>query len=309
MRNKLYIILVVFGLLALQKSNAQSLPMYSQYMYNMVNINPAYAGTRGVPSLSAIWREQWVGLPGSPTTKSFTYDAPSENKKMGFGVQLYDDKYVNYIKRTGVNLYYNIKIPVSEKGVISMGLKGGIYNDTKNLNNTYLGASSAYLSDVAYASNLNKIVPLAGAGIYYNDDKFYAGFSAPDVIVFSKVKDYSSDKGLFQVNEIHYFFTSGYSFDINEDVQLKPSFLIKATSGAPLEADLNTNVWLKNVLGLGVSYRTAESVLGMAELQISPQFRFGYAYDMPFKRPNSHELFLRYEFGRLFPNNKSYKLY
>jgi len=309
MRNKLYIILVVFGLLALQKSNAQSLPMYSQYMYNMVNINPAYAGTRGVPSLSAIWREQWVGLPGSPTTKSFTYDAPSENKKMGFGVQLHDDKYVNYIKRTGVNLYYNIKIPVSEKGVISMGLKGGIYNDTKNLNNTYLGASSAYLSDVAYASNLNKIVPLAGAGIYYNDDKFYAGFSAPDVIVFSKVKDYSSDKGLFQVNEIHYFFTSGYSFDINEDVQLKPSFLIKATSGAPLEADLNTNVWLKNVLGLGVSYRTAESVLGMAELQISPQFRFGYAYDMPFKRPNSHELFLRYEFGRLFPNNKSYKLY
>ena len=309
MRNKLYIVLVVFGLLALQKSNAQSLPMYSQYMYNMVNINPAYAGTRGVPSLSAIWREQWVGLPGSPTTKSFTYDAPSENKKMGFGVQLYDDKYVNYIKRTGVNLYYNIKIPVSEKGVISFGLKGGIYNDTKNLNNTYLGASSAYLTDVAYASNLNKIVPLAGAGVYYNDDKFYAGFSAPDVIVFSKVKDYSSDKGLFQVNEIHYFFTSGYSFDINDDVQLKPSFLLKATSGAPLEADLNTNVWLKNVLGLGLSYRTAESVLGMAELQISPQFRFGYAYDMPFKRPNSHELFLRYEFGRLFPNNKSYKLY
>ncbi len=309
MRNKLYIVLVVFGLLALQKSNAQSLPMYSQYMYNMVNINPAYAGTRGVPSLSAIWREQWVGLPGSPTTKSFTYDAPSENKKMGFGIQLYDDKYVNYIKRTGVNLYYNIKIPVSEKGVISFGLKGGIYNDTKNLNNTYLGASSAYLTDVAYASNLNKIVPLAGAGVYYNDDKFYAGFSAPDVIVFSKVKDYSSDKGLFQVNEIHYFFTSGYSFDINDDVQVKPSFLLKATSGAPLEADLNTNVWLKNVLGLGLSYRTAESVLGMAELQISPQFRFGYAYDIPFKRPNSHELFLRYEFGRLFPNNKSYKLY
>lgn len=293
----------------IQESKGQSLPMYSQYMYNMVNINPAYAGTRGVPSLSAIWREQWVGLPGSPTTKSFTYDAPSENKKVGFGIQLYDDKYVNYIKRTGVNLYYNIKVPVSERGVISFGLKAGIYNDTKNLNNTYLGASSAYLTDVTYASNLNKIVPLAGAGVYYNDDKFYAGFSAPDVITFSKVKDYSSDKGLFQVNEIHYFITSGYSFDLNDEVQVKPSFLLKATSGAPLEADLNTNVWLKNILGLGVSYRTAESVLGMAEIQISPQFRFGYAYDMPFKRPNSHELFLRYEFGRLFPNNKSYKLY
>jgi hypothetical protein len=82
-------------------------------MYNMVNINPAYAGNTGVPTLSAIWREQWVGLPGSPSTKSFSYDMPTENKKMGLGVQLFDDKYVNYIKRTGVNLYYNIKIPVS----------------------------------------------------------------------------------------------------------------------------------------------------------------------------------------------------
>jgi type IX secretion system PorP/SprF family membrane protein len=156
---------------------------------------------------------------------------------------------------------------------------------------------------------LNQIVPLAGAGLYYNDDKFYAGISAPDLVVFSKVKKYNADNSLFQVNEIHYFLTSGYSFDINDEVQLKPSFLLKATSGAPLEIDLNTNVWLKNMVGLGISYRTAESVLGMAEVQVTPQLRFGYAYDMPFKRPNSHELFLRYEFGRLFPNSKSYKLF
>ncbi len=277
-------------------------------MYNMVNINPGYAGNRSVPSLSAIWREQWVGLPGSPTTKSFTYDAATKDNKNGFGVQLYDDKYVNYIKRNGVNLYYNFKIPVSERGVLSLGLKGGFYNDTKNLNSTYLGASN-YQTDVAYATNLNQVVPLAGAGVYYNDDKFYAGFSAPDLIVFSKVKNYNADNSLFQVNEIHYFLTSGYSFNINDEVQLKPSFLLKATSGAPLEIDLNTNVWLKNMVGLGLSYRTAESILGMAEVQVTPQLRFGYAYDMPFKRPNSHELFLRYEFGRLFPNSKSYKLF
>ena len=308
MRKINQIIILVLGVLCFQHLAAQSLPMYSQYMYNMVNINPGYAGNRSVPSLSAIWREQWVGLPGSPTTKSFTYDAATKDNKNGFGVQLYDDKYVNYIKRTGVNLYYNFKIPVSDRGVISLGLKGGFYNDTKNLNSTYLGASN-YQTDVAYATNLNQVVPLAGAGVYYNDDKFYAGFSAPDLIVFSKVKKYNADNSLFQVNEIHYFLTSGYSFDINDEVQLKPSFLLKATSGAPMEIDLNTNVWLKNMLGLGLSYRTAESVLGMAEVQITPQLRFGYAYDMPFKRPNSHELFLRYEFGRLFPNSKSYKLF
>ena len=307
MRKNRIIIVAVLGLMLSLDSIGQSLPMYSQYMYNMVNINPAYAGSRGVPSLSAIWREQWVGLPGSPSTKSFSYDLPTNDKKMGLGIQLFDDKYVNYIKRTGLNLYYNIKIPVSEKGVLSMGLKGGLYNDTKNLNNAYLGASSQYLTDVTYANNFNRIVPLAGAGIYYNDDKFYAGFSAPDVLVFSKVKDYNSDNALFQVNEVHYFLTAGYSVDINEDLQVKPSVLMKATSGAPVELDLNTNVWLHNVIGAGVSYRTNESILAMLETQVTAQLRFGYAYDMPFKRPNSHELFLRYEFGRLFPNAKSNK--
>lgn len=309
MRNKLKVAILILSIFLFKQVASQSLPMYSQYMYNMVNINPAYAGSRGVPSLSVIWREQWVGLPGSPSTKSFTFDLPSNNKKNGFGIQLFDDKYVNYIKRTGVNLYYNLKIPVSERGVLSFGFKGGFYNDMKNLTNTYLGASSSYLTDNAYASNLNQNVPLVGTGLYYNDDKFYVGLSAPDLVVFSKVKRYNADKALFQVNEIHYFLTSGYSFDINEEVQVKPSFLLKATSGAPLEMDLNTNVWLKNTVGLGLSYRTGESVLGMAEVQITPQVRFGYAYDMPFKRPNSHELFLRYEFGRLFPNSKSYKLF
>ena len=305
-KNKIIIALLLLLAIA-NESHSQSLPMYSQYMYNMVNINPAYAGSRGVPSLSAIWREQWVGLPGSPSTKSFTYDLPTNDKKMGFGVQLFDDKYVNYIKRTGLNLYYNIKIPVSEKGVLSMGLKGGLYNDTKNLNNAYLGASSQYLTDVTFANNFNKIVPLAGAGIYYNDDKFYAGFSAPDVLVFSKVKDYNSDNALFQVNEVHYFLTAGYSIDVNEDVQIKPSALLKATSGSPLAFDLNANVWLHDVVGAGISYRTKESVLAMVETQVTAQLRFGYAYDMPFKRPNSHELFLRYELGRLFPKSKSIK--
>lgn len=307
MRNYKIVFLYIIGVMLTIESSAQSLPMYSQYMYNMVNINPAYAGSRGVPSFSVLWREQWAGLPGSPSTRSFAYDLPTNDKKMGLGIQLFDDKYVNYIKRTGLNFYYNIKIPVSEKGVLSMGLKGGLYNDTKNLTSAYLGASSQYLTDMTFANNFNRIVPLAGAGIYYNDDKFYAGFSAPDLLVFSKLKEYNSDNALFQVNEVHYFLTAGYSIDINEDVQLKPSALLKATSGAPLAFDLNANIWLHNVIGAGLSYRTNESVLAMVETQVTAQLRFGYAYDMPFKRPNSHELFLRYELGRLFPKSNKLK--
>jgi type IX secretion system PorP/SprF family membrane protein len=306
---KKYIKQIVVGLFVIVQVNGygQSMPMYSQYMYNMTNINPAYAGNRSVPSLAFIWREQWAGMPGAPSTKSITFDMPSENKKVGLGIQLFDDKYVNVIQRTGLNLFYNLKFPVSDKGVLSLGLKGGFYNDKKMLTNVNLGQVSAY--DGAYANNFNRIVPLAGAGIYYNDDHFYAGLSAPDVITLSKVKSYQSDSSLYQVNEVHYFLTTGYSFDINDDVTVKPSLLLKLVSGAPIQTDFNANVWLKNMVGVGASYRTGESVLGMAELQVTPQFRVGYAYDMPFKRPNTSELFLRIEFGHLFPNKKNYKIY
>ncbi len=307
MKRQIYIaIVVVFTFLQFEGSS-QSIPMYSQYMYNMTNINPAYAGNRGVPSLAFIWREQWSGLSGAPSTKSLTYDMPTNNKKYGFGVQLFDDRYVSVIRRTGVSMYYNLKIPVSEHGVLSFGLKGGFYNDLKMLTNVDLGQISAY--DAAYSTNFNKIIPLAGAGIYYNDDHFYAGFSAPDVITFSKVQNYRSDSSLYQVNEVHYFFATGYSFDVNDDVSIKPSLLVKMVSGAPIEADLNTNVWLKNTIGIGGSYRTGESILAMAQVQVTPQFRIGYAYDMPFKVPNTSELFLRLEFGQLFPNSKTHKIY
>jgi type IX secretion system PorP/SprF family membrane protein len=307
MKIKLKKIIIVVLVLLQIKAYTQSLPMYSQYMYNMTNINPAYAGNRSVPSLAVILREQWAGLSGAPSTKSISLDLPSRDKQHGFGIQLFDDKYVNIIQRTGANLYYNIKIPVSEKGVLSLGLKGGFYNDIKMLTNVNLGLISAF--DIAYASNFNKIVPLAGAGIYYHDDHFFAGFSAPDVINFSNVQNYKSDSSLYQVNEVHYFITTGYTVNVSEDFKLKPSLMFKAVSGAPLQTDFNLNIWLKNLIGIGTSYRTGESVLGMAEIQITPQFRIGYAYDMPFKTPNTNELFLRLEFGHLFPNIKKYKIY
>ncbi len=304
---RIYIILLVFLVLS-KATNAQSLPMYSQYIYNMGNINPAYAGNRGVPSLSAIWREQWVGLPGAPTTKSFSYDFATNSKKVGIGIQLFEDKYVNYIKRTGAALNYNMKVQISQQGVLSLGLKFGFYNDSKNLYGSYLGATGD-MNDVVVTNNLNKVIPVAGAGIYYNNDKFYAGISVPDLVSFSSSQNYNADNTLYQVKQAHYFLTAGYSFDLNEELQLKPSMLLKAASGAPISMDINTNLWMRNIVGLGASYRTGESILGMAEIQISSQLRFGYAYDMPFQRPNSHEFFLRYEFGRLFPNSKTIKQY
>lgn len=308
MRKQDYIILtILLFVVALNRGYGQSVPMYSQYMYNMTNINPAYSGNRGVPSLAFIWRDQWAGMPGAPSSKSITFDMPTENKKMGYGIQLFDDRYAGVLKRSGLNLFYNLKVAVSEHGVLSLGLKGGFCNDTKSLTNVNLGQIVSY--DYAFASNINKTIPLVGAGIFYNDDHFYAGLSAPDVVNFTNNSSSIIDSSLYQLNEVHYFFTTGYSFEINEDISVKPSVLVKLTSGAPIQFDFNTNIWLKNIIGIGASYRTDESVLGMAEVQVSPQFRIGYAYDMAFKTPNTSELFLRLEFGQLFPNSKSYKIF
>ena len=308
MNSKKYILyIIIFFVFNLIKSYGQSVPMYSQYMYNMTNINPAYSGNRGVPSLAFIWRDQWAGMPGAPSSKSITFDMPSESKKMGYGIQLFDDRYAVVLKRTGLNVFYNLKVAVSEHGVLSLGIKGGFYNDTRNLTNVNLGSIVGY--DYAFASNYNKTIPLLGTGIFYNDDHFYAGFSAPDLVNFSNYNSSSSDSVLYKLNEVHYFFTTGYSFDINDEISVKPSMLFRLTNGTLLEYDFNTNIWFSNTIGIGASYRTGESFLGMAEVQVSPQFRIGYAYDMAFKTPNTSELFLRLEFGQLFPNSKYYKIF
>ena len=289
-----FIITVVSGLFFSNMSKTQSLPLYSQYMSNMVNINPAYVGQIGNPNLSMLWREQWTGIQGSPTTKSITYESPFRYNKMGLGVQIFDDRYVNYIKRTGVNFYYSLKIPVSDNGIISFGLKGGVYNDNRSLTDAVVFQSG----DVALANNINKIIPIAGAGIFYQDPKFYFGFSIPDMITFSTVQNYASDKNLYQVNELHYFITSGLNINLNDELSFQPSVLLRSIKGVNLEADLNTRVWMQNKVGLGLSYRTSQAILALFDLQLNKQFRIGYAYDMPFQRPNSHELFISYNLSK-----------
>lgn len=294
MKKYLFIGVVLFLFLFNVHVQAQSLPMYSQYMANMVNINPAVVCQHADPNFTFLWREQWVGLQGSPSTKSFTFEQSANEGKMGLGVQLFEDKYVNYIKRSGVNLFYSIKVPVSENGSLRMGLKAGLYNDTKNLAN----AVSFQSGDMAIANNLNNIVPLAGAGAFYEDKKFYLGVSVPDLITFSNTQSYRSDQSLYQVNDVHFFVQSGYHFTVNDGLVIKPSMLLKSVKGAPMEIDINTNVWLENKIGFGMSYRTSEAVLAMVETKFLTSLRMGYAYDMPFKRPNSHEIYLRYAWKR-----------
>ncbi|MEO7531647.1 MAG: type IX secretion system membrane protein PorP/SprF [Sediminibacterium sp.] len=289
--------LVVFILIVSVTAKAQQHPMYSQYMFNMLNINPAYAGSRGVGTATALYRDQWVGIEGAPKTASLGFDMPVKEKKIGIGFQAYDDR-LGIEHTSGFNASYAFRIQITESGTLSLGLQAGILNYRAN----YTEARTFQPGDPAFSQNISGILPAAAAGMYYNSDRFYIGISTPALL-----KTKISYDGVAQVDgvtgrDLHLYLASGFVMNLNQDLVLKPSLLVKAVSGAPVEYDINANLWIQNAISFGFSYRTGDAYVGMAELQLSRQLRLGYAYDKTFNalgnlNSGTHELMLRMEFG------------
>jgi type IX secretion system PorP/SprF family membrane protein len=304
---KLKIYLLIFTLMCLSKQLfAQTEPMYSQYMYNMLGVNPAYAGKREATSLNFFQRRQWVGLAGAPQTTSVSIDGSLRDQKIGWGVQFYDDR-LGVERANGANMMMASHVQISDEGILSGGLTVGLMNYRIDLLNVQ-GRFTP--SDPAFYSNFNKWLPNVGLGLYYSTNKFYAGISIPNVLKSRLTAFDVMNSGIQKVNSTHLFFNTGFVFDVNDDVTIKPSMMLKAVGGAPIQADLNTNVWLKDIIGLGFSYRTGDAMVAMVETQITENFRVGYAYDMtisPLKYYNngSHEMMVRYEFGNLKSRVKS----
>ena len=295
---KYYFFLILFLFFFIKSAFSQTEPMYSQYMHNQVAINPAYVGNREALSLNFFQRRQWVGIEGAPQTSSISLDKSINDNKLGWGVQLYDDR-LGVEKATGANFMLSTKIKVAQNGYLSGGLSTGLMNYRIDLTSV---SGRFTPSDPAFYANLNKWVPNVGLGVFYNTDKFYVGASIPNVLK-SRLSAFDVIRsGLQKVNNYHIFLTSGYVFDVNEDVKIKPSLMVKMVSGASTQVDINTNVWLKNIVGFGFSYRTNDAFVSMLELQASNSIKIGYAYDKtisPFKYYNngSHELVLRIEIG------------
>lgn len=291
----------LFGLfvLFLNETKAQTEPMYGQYMFNMIGVNPAYAGNRNTTSVNYFQRKQWAGLQGAPNTTSISVDGSVYKARFGWGVQLYGDQ-LGVEKANGVNSMASVRVRVSKKGILSSGLTFGLMNYRIDL--LSLSSQLYQTNDPDYFANKSKWMPTFGFGIFYNTDNFYAGISMPSILKSRLANIELLNSGLQKVNHQHLFITSGFVFNVNEEVKIKPSTMIKIVGGAPIELDLNTNVWLHDVIGLGVSYRTGDAVIGLAELQATSNFRVGYGYETtisPLKYYNngSHELMLRYEFG------------
>ena len=302
---------VLFLLLIGSTAFAQQDAMFSQYMFNGLAINPAYAGTRNVLSTTALFRKQWVRIPGSPTTETFTVDGPfSRKKKGGLGLNLINDK-IGVTNSLGIYGVYAYRVKIKRNKTLSFGLQAGVSQYRANFTSVSLTRDVANQYDAAYENNIKRWNANFGFGMYYYTKKFYAGLSIPHFIpgkLISKIKSSSNYYETFISDKdkahqyAHAFLTAGYVIKIKKDIKLKPSVLVKYVYGAPIELDLNANVWFYDIVSAGLSFRTADAILVMFEVQANKQWRIGYSFDYSYTRlrkynSGTHEIMLRYEFS------------
>ncbi|MDB5230112.1 MAG: putative rane protein [Chitinophagaceae bacterium] len=284
-----FIVLIFFMFAYTARSQQQT--MYSQYMFNMININPAYVGnTAGVSTLSLLYRRQWVGIDGSPTTTSLSFDTRKDSSKIGYGLQVYNDK-IGIENTSGVQAFYSFRVPF-DNSALTIGLSGGVLNYQAN----FTKVNTIQAGDPAFMQDIRGMLPTAGAGILYERRKWYASLSVPSLLR-SKLNAAKKAEVTSNGAENHYYFSTGYLFQVDENVLVKPSILLKAVSGAPLQADLNINAQFYNLIQVGFSYRTSDSFIGLIELNLNHNLWLGYAYDytttfIAYGRA-SHELMLR----------------
>ena len=285
-------ILIFALMLTCYSGFAQQDAQFTQYMYNTININPAYAGSRGVMSIFGLHRTQWVGLDGAPTTNAFSLNSPIGNSNLGIGLSFVNDK-IGPTNDNTISADVSYTIPMSEDYKLSFGIKasGNIFNlDTDKL-------TPAQANDPNLNNFNNKFSPNFGAGIYLHSDKLYLGLSVPNFLQDSKYSD--NDVAVFQ-ERMNFYFIGGYVFDLSPSIKFKPAVLTKLVTGAPLQVDASVNFLFFDKLMLGGAYRWDAAVSALAGFQITDGLFIGYSYDMEttnLRRYNSgsHEVFLRFE--------------
>ena len=280
-------------------SYAQQDAQFTQYMYNTITINPAYAGSRGALSIFGLYRTQWVGLDGAPETSSFSVNSPINNSNLGVGVSLINDK-IGPTNENNLSVDLSYTVQTSADFKLSFGIKatGNLFNlDINKLNPADQG-------DPQFQNLDNVFKPNIGAGVYWHSDKAYIGLSVPN---FIETKRYDDNDIAIYKDKINYYLMAGYVFDLDkyQYIKFKPAVLGKMVEGAPLQVDVSANFMFVDKFVVGVAYRWSAAVSAMVGFQVSDGLYIGYGYDRETTRlqnynSGSHEIFLRYEF---FKNN------
>jgi type IX secretion system PorP/SprF family membrane protein len=283
--------------------SAQQEPLYTQYMFNTMAVNPAYTGTRNALNMNFLSRVQWVGIEGAPRTYTFSMHTPIDNYKMGIGFSMVSDN-IGPVNNSYFNVNYAYRIKLTEKSTLSMGLKGGIYNYYAGLQDVFLGNNT---NDEAFSGNLEqKFQPNAGFGLYLFSQKYYAGFSVPKLIE-DKMSDFETNGSVLNQLKRHYFLMGGYVFDAGADWKIKPAFIQKFVEGAPPSTDLTAQFIFKNTFWIGTTYRVGDAVAFLSGVQVNRQIFVGYSYDYTTSalssfNQGSHEIVISYDFEGLMGN-------
>lgn len=297
MKYALKILTLLFILAVAGKASGQQHPMFSQYMFNGLYINPAYAGSKDFVSTTFIARKQWAGFEGAPSTQIASLHAPLKKKRVGLGVVISNDK-IGITNETDFYGSYAYHIPTSS-GIISMGLSAGF---------SYFRSQFSDLTvwdpdDPVYETNsLSNVLPNFGAGLYYYSQKFYAGLSVPQILSYDNEKSLAIDVERTHKVVRHYFMTTGMIVETGGELKLRPSVMVKYVDNAPLQYDINLNFILSDIIWLGATYRSEDAVIAIAEYQVSKKLRIGYAYDITLSElrtysSGSHEIVIGYDFG------------
>jgi type IX secretion system PorP/SprF family membrane protein len=288
-----------FLILLAISASAQQTATYSQYMFNGLAINPAYAGSHEALSVTALGRFQNVGLSGAPNTQTFAAHTPLINSRVGIGLLVIHDE-LSVIGQTGVHFSYAYRLPVKrDKATLSFGLQGGIsmyraeYSKLELFNSPQNGSP-----DPVFVNDIRDSRPNIGAGVFYSSQTSYLGLSMPAMLnnVFDRGTNFTT---VYQ--NVPLILTGGHVLTLNRMFKLKPNFLFKLVDGQPVEFDINANMLFDEVLWFGLSYKSSKQVIMITQFKINDQLQFGYSYTIsagPIRTVElgSHEILVHYRF-------------
>ena len=282
-------------------TQGQQDPQYTQYMYNMSIINPAYTtNDLGTLNFGALYRSQWKNAVGAPKTINFFAHAPLSTK-IEMGISLISDNIGDgALKENNIYADFAYILKLDDKSNLSLGLKGGITTFETNFNGFML---PEFQDDTAFNQNLNNTFPNVGAGAFYHRSNFYAGLSIPNLLTSKHLENKDGINRIGSEN-IHLFLTSGYIYELNSELKIKPAVMAKMVQGAPITMDVSLNVLFNNRFEGGLSYRLEDSVSAMFNISVVPALRLGYAYDYTLSNlssysSGSHEIFVLFDLDLL----------
>ncbi|MBE7688997.1 type IX secretion system membrane protein PorP/SprF [Tenacibaculum finnmarkense genomovar ulcerans] len=285
---------IVLILCIISGINAQQDPQYTQYMYNTMTVNPAYAGSSGHSIINLLGRTQWVGIDGAPDSQTLSYDTPLGYSGVGLGINLTNDR-IGPSNELYLDINGSYTIRTSEDGNLSFGLKLG----GRNLNIDWSKGLIRNVNDNKLKANINKFLPTIGAGLYYHTSNWYLGAAIPNFISTDHYDD-TINGGDIATERQHLFFIAGYVFNLSDNIKFKPAALAKAVKGAPLSVDVSANFMFNEKFIAGLAWRWDDSVSALLGFQASKKLYIGFAYDLTtsnYSNYNSgtYEVMLRYE--------------